>query len=148
MQISSHFSLDELTHSDVAARKGLDNAPNAGEISNLVRLAEHLLEPIRDLLNVPLRVNSGFRSPIVNSLVGGATGSAHMDGRACDFVPVGMDLSQAFDAIRRSNLPYDQLILECNAWIHVAVARVGADPRRQALLATGTPGRWSYQRVD
>jgi len=134
LELSPHFSLEELVHSDVAVRRGLDNAPNPGEVENLRRLCETLLEPTRWLLGVPLRVNSGFRSPAVNAAVGGKPNSAHLDGRACDFVPVGMDLGEAFAAIRQSSLPYDQVILEFNAWIHLAVARPGVDPRRQALV--------------
>lgn len=134
MEITPHFSLEELAHSDVAVRRGLDNAPNAGEVANLTRLCETLLEPARWLLGVPLKVNSGFRSPAVNTIVGGKPNSAHMDGRACDFVPVGMSLGEAFFLIRQSSLPYDQVILEFNSWIHLSVAPVGVDPRRQALV--------------
>ena len=134
MELSPHFSLEELVHSDVAIRRGLDNTPNQGEVTNLRRLCETALEPTRWLLGVPLRVNSGFRAPAVNAAVGGKQNSAHLDGRACDFVPVGMDLGEAFQMIRQSSIPYDQVILEFNAWIHLAVAKAGVDPRRQALV--------------
>lgn len=147
MSFTSHFSLAELSHSDVALRRGYDNTPNDREAANLQRLIEQLLEPARALLGVPMHINSGFRCPAVNAAVGGAQNSAHMDGRACDFVPVGMDLVAAFTALAHSDLPYDQIIIECNAWIHVAVAKVGADPRRMAMVAGGGPGKWFYRRV-
>jgi hypothetical protein len=147
MDLTPHFTLEELTHSDVGLRRGIENMPNAGEQGNLQRLAETLLEPIRWLLQVPLHVNSGYRSPGVNQAVGGATGSAHMDGRACDFVPQGMNLQKAFDMIRATALPYDQVIIECGAWIHVALPKPGTDPRRQALKASGGPGAWHYEQV-
>lgn len=134
MELTPHFSLQELTHSDVAVRRGLDNAPNPGEVANLQRLCETVLEPTRWLLGVPLRVNSGFRALAVNAAVGGKHNSAHLDGRACDFVPVGMPLGEAFLMIRQSSIPYDQVILEFNAWIHLAIAPRGAAPRRQALV--------------
>lgn len=134
MELTPHFSLHELTHSDVAVRRGLDNAPNPGEVANLRSLCETVLEPTRWLLGVPLRVNSGFRAPAVNAAVGGKQNSAHLHGRACDFVPVGMPLGEAFLMIRQSSIPYDQVILEFNAWIHLAIAPRGADPRRQALV--------------
>ena len=147
VQLTDHFSLEELSHSDVAIRRGLDNVPNAGEVANLRRLAETLLEPVRELLGVGLKVNSGFRCPGLNQAVGGAVGSAHMDGRAADVVPVGMTVADAFYRIKRSGLPYDQLILECGSWLHLAVAKVGADPRQQVLTATGGPGAWKYAQV-
>ena len=149
MELTQSFTLDKMSHSDVALRRGIENVPNAGEVANLVRLCESLLEPAQTLLGVPIIVNSGYRSPALNQAIGGATSSAHMDGRACDFkLPKGMDLQEAFDQLRRSNLPYDQIIFECGAWIHMAISKSGVDPRRQALTATGTPGHWSYARVE
>lgn len=117
----------------MALRRGLDNTPNAGEIRNLQALAETMLEPIRAMLGVPLHINSGYRSPSVNAAVGGKGNSAHLDGRAADFVPIGMYLRDAFEKIKASDLPFDQLILEYGSWIHVAIARQGVDPRRQVL---------------
>ena len=148
MDLSPHFTLEKLCFSDTALRIGIGNTPNAGEIDNLRRLCGDLLEPAQSILGVPLVINSGFRCPALNAAVGGATGSAHMDGRAADFkLPNGMVLLDAFDAMRRSSLPYDQIIFECGAWIHLAIAQVGVDPRRQALKATGKPGAWQYVRV-
>ena len=147
MDLTPNFSLGELSHSDVALRRGYDNTPNERETANLKRLAETLLEPARAMLGVPMHVNSGFRCASVNAAVGGARNSAHMDGRACDFVPVGMDLLEAFTKLAHSDLPYDQIIIECNAWIHLAVAELGTDSRRQAMVAGGGPGKWFYRRV-
>lgn len=145
--LTQHFTLEELTHSEVALRRGLNNTPGPAQRANLERLAEDLLEPVRWLLRVPVKINSGYRSDIVNAAVGGARNSAHMDGRAADMVPVGMDLREAFDIIRGSALPFDQIILECGAWIHLAIAKDGQGPRRQALLASGGPGAWRYEEV-
>ncbi len=147
MKISDNFTLEQMTFSQTALRKGLDNTPNAGEQANIQRLCETLLEPALWLLGRPLTVNSGYRSPALNAAVGGAASSAHMDGRAADVVPVGLDLHAAFDILRESSLPFDQIILECGAWIHLAIARTGVDPRRQVLTATGGPGAWHYEEV-
>lgn len=114
---------------------------------NLVRLCETLLEPARELLGVPLHVDSGYRCPALNAAVCGAKGSAHMDGRAADVVPMGLYLRDAFDRLRKSELPYDQIILECGAWIHLAIARTGVDPRREALEASKTPTGWHYEVI-
>jgi zinc D-Ala-D-Ala carboxypeptidase len=147
MQLSEHFSLAELTFSQTALRKGIDNTPPVIELENLRRLCWLILEPLRTLWAVPIRIDSGYRSPILNNLVGGAPTSAHMDGRAADLVPIGLDLTQAFAAIRNSQLPFDQLIIECNAWIHVAIADEGQPIRKVAMMASGSPGHWVYNYV-
>ena len=148
MQLSPHFSLEELTYSETALRRGIDNAPAPGQVENLKRLCETILEPVRGVLLVPMHINSGFRSVALNLAVGGAHSSAHLDGCAADFIPIGLDLRTVFDMLRKKpDLPYDQIIFECAAWIHIAAAPAGLTPRRQALTATGHPGAWSYQLV-
>ena len=137
MEFPQHFTLAELTYSGTGLRRGLANNPNDEQVANLWRLCAVLLEPIRALLGVPMHVNSGFRSPAVNAAVGGKANSAHLDGRACDFVPIGMSLAHAVDLIHGSGLPFDQLILEYDAWIHVAVERTGSNPRGQVLKIGG-----------
>jgi len=146
--LSEHFTLEELTFSEIALRKGLINIPSPVQIENLKRLATTALEPARLLLGVPIHSNSGYRSLTVNSAVGGAPDSAHVDGRADDMVPIDVPLRNAFDALRTSPIPYDQIIFECQAWIHIAIAPLGKEPRREALTATGHAGAWHYQRVS
>lgn len=145
-QLTEHFSLEELTFSQTALRLGIPNDPNADQLGNLHILCETLLEPARALLGVPFSVDSGFRSLPLNHAVGGARNSAHLDGRAADCKPQ-MDLQEAFDKLRHSDLVFDQIIFECHAWIHLAIAANGEEPRRQALTASGGPGHWSYTRV-
>jgi len=147
VRLSDHFSLEELTFSQIAARSGLDNTPTPAQIANLTRLCETVLEPARVLLGLPLHIDSGFRSATLNVKVGGARSSAHMDGRAADF-KVGMPLAVAFDQLRRStSIPYDQILLECASWIHIAITPDGQLPRREAFTAAGRPGSWKYERV-
>lgn len=148
MNLSPHFTLEELTFSQAALRSGIPNVPGPAQVENLTRLCISLLEPIRYLLGCALHVDSGYRSPEINELVGStAEHSAHIDGRAADIIPIGIPLADALARIRASTLGYDQLILECNAWIHVAVPPLGWNPRRQVLLAQGTPGHWTYQEA-
>lgn len=146
--LSPHFSLEELTFSELALRKGLINDPVLSAVDNLRRLALTLLEPARVLLGAPMHINSGYRSLAVNSMIGGATQSAHTFGRAADLVPIGVSLGEAFDHLRSSStpapLPFDQIIIECGAWIHIAIAADGVTPRREQLVASGSPGRWTY----
>lgn len=148
MNLSAHFTLEELTFSEVAVRQSIDNTPDQAHIANLQRLCVTLLEPARELLGVPLHINSGYRSTRVNAAVGGAHASAHLLGLAADFVPIGLDLREAFDKLRsHADLPFDQVIFECAAWIHLAAHADGLTARRQALTATGHAGAWNYQLV-
>ena len=130
MQLSRHFTLEELTVSQEAARRGLDNTPDAETIENLKRLAI-LLEEIRLLLGPPIIVSSGYRSPKVNSIVGGSSNSAHKYGLAADFTCPGYgSVYEVCMAIRDSGIVYDQLILEFGAWVHIGLSD---EPRRQNL---------------
>lgn len=149
MQLSPHFSLAELTRSQTALRLGIPNEPDERIVANLTRLCALILEPARALLGVPLQISSGYRSPRLNGAVGGAPSSAHLEGRAADVLTPGLDLVAAFDTLRHSALPYDQIIQECGptGWVHIAVARDGESPRREMLTATGHAGAWKYERV-
>lgn len=143
--LTEHFSIQELTRSEVALRRGLGNTPPVTALANLSVLATTILEPVRTLLGVPLHINSGYRSLLVNQAVGGAKNSAHLDGRAADIVPIGMPLLEAFDKIRRSEIPFDQLLYECASWLHIAIPANETKPRRECLLASGSAGNWHYE---
>ena len=120
MQLSANFSLEELTRSEIALRKGLDNTPDAETIANLTELAL-ALEKIRDLLGHPIHINSAYRGPKVNSAVGGSKNSAHMSGHAADFVCPAYGTPQDIcHAIMDSTIDYDQLIYEYTSWVHVS----------------------------
>ena len=143
--LSANFALEEFTVSQSALRLGIDNTPPVVAVEELRELCALLLEPARTVLGVRLHIDSGFRSPELNAKIGGAIDSAHMYGRAADVIPIGLDLAQAFDTLRsNTDLPFDQIIFECRAWIHLAIAPVGVEPRRQALTASGSPGAWHY----
>jgi uncharacterized protein YcbK (DUF882 family) len=134
MKASEHFSLEELTASSVAARKGLDNTPNATEIANLMRTAA-LLEQVRTLLNKPITVNSAFRSKAVNDAVGSKDTSQHRIGCAADIRVPGMTPKQVVQACIDADLPYDQIIEEFASWTHISVPDMPSrPPRKQALI--------------
>lgn len=130
MSLTPHFTLDELTASQTAARLGLDNTPPPEMVAALKRTAE-LLEEVRALLGKPVLVSSGYRSPAVNRAVGGAANSAHMLGCAADFSSPSfgspIDICRA---IARSDIAFDQLIHEFRAWVHIAWA---PNPRKMVL---------------
>lgn len=129
MRLTEHFGLEEMTKTDT----GLDNDPPIECAADLIRLCEDILEPIRALLgNQPIKINSGYRSKWVNRQVGGVINSQHTKGQAADFVPQSVSLKVAYDLIRESSIPYDQLILE-PTWLHVSIASEGEPPRRQAF---------------
>jgi zinc D-Ala-D-Ala carboxypeptidase len=133
MQISEHFTLAELCFSEIAARLGLDNIPGPIVVLNL-ELVSAVMEKIRTLLGGrPIAVHSGYRSPRVNQAVGGAATSAHCLGLACDFVcsEFGTPYQVAL-AIQKSDIEYDQLILEYG-WVHVGLAQKKLCSRRESL---------------
>lgn len=134
MNLSTYFSLDELTLSQTAVRLGLKNEPTAEALENLKYLAGQL-DKVRRLLRVPVLISSGYRSPAVNKAVGGAANSQHMLGQAADFTaPRAGTPYEVARLIDESDLQYDQLIHEFGRWVHISFVRpeLGA-PRRQAL---------------
>jgi zinc D-Ala-D-Ala carboxypeptidase len=133
MKISEHFTLEELTFSEAAARLGLDNTPNPVVITNLCRIAA-VMEQIRMLLeNNLIVIHSGYRSEGVNKAIGGVVTSAHCHGLACDFVCLEFGTpGQVAMAILKSDIEYDQLILEYG-WVHVGLAQEGLPLRHEAL---------------
>ena len=132
MNLTEHFTLAELTHTD---HRELENTPNETEIKNLYRLAE-FLETVKTVLGgKPIMVNSAFRSEAVNTAVGSKNTSQHRIGAACDFRVPGMAPDAVVRAIIAADLPYDQIIREFDAWTHISVPNTAvAQPRRQALI--------------
>lgn len=134
MNLSPNFTLEELTASEVAQRKGLDNTPNATEVANLVRTAE-LLEQVRALLGKPILVNSAFRSKPVNDAVGSKDSSQHRIGCAADICVPGMTPKEVVRACIDGGIPFDQIIEEFGSWTHISVPNTKEQqPRRQALI--------------
>ncbi|WP_233866553.1 D-Ala-D-Ala carboxypeptidase family metallohydrolase [Paraburkholderia adhaesiva] len=145
MKLSPHFTLEELTQSETATRHGISNQPGPGEMDNLVRLADEL-EQVRSLLgDLPVLISSGYRSPGVNRLVGGAANSDHMSGRAADFICPGFGTPlQVCRAISQSPIRFEQLIME-GTWTHFSVPALDAGARRQVLTAHfSSNGRVTY----
>ena len=144
MKLTENFSLEEMTVSEIGARKGLDNTPNATEISNLVRTAL-LLEQVRALVKKPIIVNSAFRSKAVNDAVGSKDTSQHRIGCAADIRVPGMTPKQVVEAIMKSDIPYDQLIREFDSWTHISVPDSAARPPRKQALIIDRNGTRPYQ---
>lgn len=132
MNLTEHFTLEELTHTD---HREFDNTPNEQERANLVRVAG-LLEQVKSALNgQPIMVNSAFRCKQVNDAVGSKDTSQHRVGCAADIRVPGMTPDEVVKAIMAAGLPYDQLIREFDRWTHISVTNEEAGtPRGQVLI--------------
>lgn len=143
MQLTEHFSLAELTFSPTALRKGLDNTPTPAVIKALINLAINILEPVRAHFDLPVRITSGYRSPLVNKAVGGAPSSQHQRGEAADFTVPGHRNIDVAQWIQR-NLKFDQLIYEFgeDGWVHCSWALTPL--RHSELTARRVAGHTKY----
>lgn len=132
MNLSPHFTLEELTFTD---HREFDNTPNDAEKNNLKRLAE-FLEQVKTVLGgKPIMVNSAFRCKQVNDAVGSKDTSQHRVGCAADIRVPGMTPDEVVKAIIAAQLPYDQVIREFDRWTHISVPNtITQSPRRQALI--------------
>lgn len=132
MNLTEHFTVDELTHTD---HRELDNTPNEAEMANLRRLAQ-FLEQVKEVLGgKPIMVNSAFRSKAVNDAVGSKDTSQHRLGCAADIRVPGMPPDEVVKAVIASKIGYDQIIREFDRWTHISVPNLSTgEPRRQALI--------------
>ena len=132
MNLSEHFTLNELTHTD---HRELDNTPNEQELANLKRLAE-FLETVKGVLGgKPIMVNSAFRSKMVNDAVGSKDTSQHRVGCAAALRVPGMTPDEVVKAVIAAGIGYDQVIREFDRWTHISIPNaVNGTPRRQALI--------------
>jgi putative chitinase len=126
--MTEHFTLAELT---ATSHRQFDNTPNEKELANLQKLAEFLEQVKTTLDGKPIMINSAFRSKAVNDSVGSKDTSQHRLGYAADFKVPGMTPDQVVRAIIASNLQFDQIIREFDAWTHISIS---PSPRRQALI--------------
>lgn len=133
MRITPHFSLQEMTVSQTATRKGIDNQPSADVIKNL-EITCNGLEEIRGIIKCPILVSSGYRCFELNEAVGGAPDSDHIKGLAADIYAPRFGTAFALATVIKDNmqgLPVDLLILEFNNWVHVSFGQ----PRRKLVLS-------------
>lgn len=132
MNLSTHFTLEELIESDLAIRKGIDNQPNPEVTANLYVLADGL-ERVRTILLAPIIITSGYRSQKLNSALGGARNSQHTLGLAADFKIANMTPKEVCLAILEHEpfIRFDQLIAE-GTWTHISFAD---HPRGDVLTA-------------
>lgn len=137
MNLSTHFTLDELTHSDTAKREGIPNRPTDAEIGALQALCERILEPLRAAIGGAIKINSGYRGPQLNARIKGAKKSQHLIGQAADIQAPGLTVVRLFKTIIQLGLPFDQVIYEAKSptsmWVHVSHSAAGN--RGQIMVA-------------
>ena len=150
-RLTPHFTLHEFCHSRTAALRGIPNRPTASVLDNLKRLAR-ALETIREhaVDGAPIIVSSGYRCPELNAAVGGVPTSNHVLGRAADIICPRFENDALFDRIRRIGPRsyggsgrlecWDELIEECNSWVHFAIAPATDTGRQKTLHSTRRPG--------
>ena len=152
MKLTENFSLNELTKSQTAERKGIDNTPSTEHQENLKSLCEMVLQPIRDHFGQVVSVSSGYRSPELCVAIGSSTQSQHAKGEASDFEIFGVSNKELADYIDQ-NLDYDQLILEYwkgkdepnSGWVHCSYTN--GNNRTQYLRAYKENGSTKYEPV-
>jgi zinc D-Ala-D-Ala carboxypeptidase len=153
--ISAHISYKEACFSATAARMGIDNTPNPIQLQKMKELSENLFEPLREGLgsNV-LFISSFFRSKALNTKIGGATKSDHMDGKAMDIdndgVPTGASNKEIFNFIK-NNLEFDKLISEFPdsdgnpSWVHVSFTK--GSNRKQVMISRKVGKETIYEMI-
>ena len=151
MNLTKNFSLLELTKSQTAERKGIDNTPSPTHRDNLKSLCTRILQPIRDHFERVVSVSSGYRSEALCIAIGSKISSQHAKGQAADFEIYGLSNGELATWIKE-NLDYDQLILEFwtpespnNGWIHCSYKSEGN--RKEYLRAYKEDGKTKYEQV-
>lgn len=153
MKLTKNFSLEELTRSNTAERKGIDNSPTAEHIHNLAILCESILQPLRDKIGHSIRVNSGYRSEKLNNAIGGSKTSEHSFGKAADIKLVidGENKSEIlYLSIIEMGIPFRQLIWEFGdeetpSWVHVSFDI--NDNKKQKLRAYKEGRKTKYSTI-
>lgn len=149
MKLTQNFTLHEMIKSETALRHHMGNHPGETEVDNLRKLCENVLQPVRNYYGLPVKVNSGYRHPLVNARVGGSPRSDHCKGMAADIeIPsiANLNLAQWIE----DNLEFTQLILEFytpgipdSGWVHVSYNPF--DLKKQVLTAVPIKGSIDYK---
>ena len=155
MKLSQNLSLNEVTKSNTAMRRGIDNTPSEEHLENLKYVAEKVFQPIREHFGVPIYISSGYRSPELNEAIGGSPRSFHSHGMALDLDQDGRNRgvsnADVFYFIK-DNLPFTELIWEFGDesnpnWVHVAIAP-GREDEKKIKIAERINNKTTYSIWD
>ena len=153
MKISDHITYAEAIHSQTAKRKGIDNTPNPNQIEAMKLLAEKVFEPLRKWVGGPIKVNSFFRSPELNTKIGGSKTSQHCKGQAIDIDDVyGYKTNSEMYHWVKENLDFDQMIWEFGTdtqpnWVHVSYVSEENNRNRCLKAYKDDMGRTKYKTI-
>lgn len=129
IQLTRHFMLSEFIKSSTAEAHGIDNTPSLEVVSNLQFLCREILEPLREWINEPILINSGYRCPKLNKLVGGVSNSQHLTGEAADIHLPSIEVGRKYLTFVLDNCRFDAVIWEHDStghyWIHVSIKQDG-----------------------
>lgn len=151
--VTANFRYSELIHSNTAVRLGIENTPNAVHKANLIESCTKLWQPARDILGKTMIISSGYRSPLVNSKVGGSDSSAHSIGCAIDFTSPSFGSSRTIanklaQEFKTTGIKFDQIILEFpdtdSSWVHLGYKNLKGEQRCQLLTAVKRNGKTVY----
>lgn len=120
--IKLNFTMSELLKSEVAEKYNISNIPDKQSLDNMLILMLECLQPIRNYINKPMIISSGYRSPRLNGhpLIQGKDNSQHITGQAVDFTVKGLTPKQIIEKVIASGVEFDQLINEHNIWVHIS----------------------------
>ena len=150
--ISKHISDKEGVYSNTAMRRGIDNDPTDDQLHFMEIIAEEVFEPLREYVGGPIKINSFYRSPELNTAIGGSATSQHCKGQAMDIDDTfgKMTNAEMYHWIKE-NLDFDQMIWEFGDddnpnWVHVSY--VSADKNRnRCVKAYKEKGKTKYMVI-
>ena len=150
--ISKHISYKEGVYSITAIRRGIDNTPDDDQLSNMELVAEEVFEPLRSYVGGPIKINSFFRCPELNTAIGGSHKSQHCKGQAIDIDDnYGRVNNAEMYHFIKEHLDFDQLIWEFGDddnpnWVHVSYVS-SEDNRNRCLKAYRDKGKTKYMVI-
>lgn len=146
MQISEHFSIEELVDSQTATRQGYEEqfSPPYYIKDNLISLCGAVLEPLRALTGSAILISSGYRCERLNNAIGGAENSQHVKGQAADIKSATLTVEELYVKIKTSGIVFDQLIQEFGRWVHISYCSTTGENRGECLRAIKVAGETRY----
>ena len=151
-KISNHISYKEGVYSNTATRRGIDNTPNEEQLANMHLIATEVFEPLRAYVAGPIKINSFFRSPKLNTAIGGSSRSQHCKGQAIDLDDTfGRSTNAEMYEFIKEHLDFDQIIWEFGddenpAWVHVSYVSPEKN-RNRCLLAYKDNKKTKYKVI-
>ena len=150
--ISKHISYKEGVYSTTATRKGIDNTPNNEQLENMELIADNVFEPLRTYVGGPIKINSFFRCPELNTAIGGSSKSQHCKGQAIDIDDTfgRMTNAEMYHWIKEY-LEFDQMIWEFGDddnpnWVHISYVSPDEN-RNRCLKAYRKNGKTKYMVI-